>query len=118
MINPSPTSTTMNCSFTRSRRVAPSFSRREVEENIHTMEKRKSRSTMIHTTLSPSKRSANVQNEFFFFPAILQLSYRLLELFAPVLVVLEEVEACAARAEQHHVPAFGEVRGGFYGLFG
>ena len=56
-----PASATRNWFFTRSRRVIPSRSRREDEENMQTMENRNSISTMIQTTLSPSKWSANVQ---------------------------------------------------------
>ena len=59
--------TTKNWFFTRSRRVIPSRSRRDDEENMQTIENRNSMSTMIHTTLSPSKWSANVQILVFLF---------------------------------------------------
>ena len=61
-----PASATRNWFFTRSRRVIPSRSRRDDEENMQTIENRNSMSTMIHTTLSPSKWSANVQMLVFF----------------------------------------------------
>ena len=70
-----PARTTRNWFLTRSRRVIPSRSRREDDENMQTIEKSTRRSTMIHTTLSPSKWSANVQKLVFFFFAS-AISYR------------------------------------------
>ena len=67
----SPASTVMHCSLTTSTRLCPSASRRDEDENMQTIESRKSISTIIQTTLSPSKRSANDQNDpAFFFAAI------------------------------------------------
>ncbi len=74
-----------------------------------TMENRMSRMTIIHTTLSPSRESTKFQRVFFFFVSSaifiepLESSYGFLELLAAVLVAGEEVEAGAARAEQHDV---------------
>ena len=61
----SPAPTRKACSLTRSRRVVSPFSRRDVDENMQTIEIRQSMSRIIQTTLSPSKRSANVHRENF-----------------------------------------------------
>ena len=65
----SPASTVMHCSLTTSTRLCPSASSLDDDENMQTIESRKSISTMIQTTLSPSKRSANDQNDPVFFLA-------------------------------------------------
>ena len=61
----SPPSTVLNCSVTTSIRLISSFSSLDDDENMHTIDARNSKSTIIQTTLSPSKWSANVQNVLF-----------------------------------------------------
>ena len=64
---PMPKPTSMSWSFTTSMRDCPLESRREVDENMQSTLMSISSSTIIHTTLSPSKFSKMFQMFLFLF---------------------------------------------------
>ena len=90
----------------------------EVEEKMATMEISININAIIHTTLSPSRLSKKFQKVVFFFSwaiflNILKHSHGLFELPSPVLVAGEQVETCAARAQENDISGLGELAGFF-----
>ena len=95
----------------------------EVEEKMATMEISISKSTIIHTTLSPSRLSKKFQKVVFFFSSAISLniaklkhSHSLFELTSPVLIACEQVKTSAAGAKEHDVSRLGELFGLFHGV--
>ena len=95
----------------------------EVDEEIAKMENMMSMKTIIQMILSPSSSSVKFQNPSFFLVLaliplwFLQVLYSRFEFLAPVLVTSEQIEACAARAEQNHVSVCRESCRRFHRLF-
>src|ERR1700722_15615533 len=85
-----------------------------------------SRKTAVQMTLSPLVRDRRLAKGVFSIVVVLliyrlltvlQISYCLFKLFASILVILEQVEAGAGRAQQYGIPFGGKVESGLNGFF-